>query len=256
MRDWLYDLEAALDRAAGLEARLDVAAAALRDHGFSAVIYDYAPVPVSHDGILITPNLLKLRNIGADMEELWCRGGYYQIDPVQLIAARSSTPFAWSYAQPDSSPIGAIMEPRHAPVVSYLRDTRMTCGITVPLHLADGDFATFTGIRIDPEADFMGEIRSHLAAVSLIGHVFHGAIYEELDPRTKTCRHVRLTPREIECLRLTAQGLTAKQIAFALGRSIATVNLHLTLATRKLGARNRVQAVARAAHYRLLDRMH
>jgi LuxR family transcriptional regulator len=29
--------------------------------------------------------------------------------------------------------------------------------------------------------------------------------------------------------------------------------LHLKSAIRKLGARNRVQAVARAAHYRLLD---
>jgi LuxR family transcriptional regulator len=54
-------------------------------------------------------------------------------------------------------------------------------------------------------------------------------------------------------LKLCAQGLTAKQIAFRLDRSPATVMLHLKSATRKLGARNRVQAVARAAHYRLLD---
>ena len=66
-------------------------------------------------------------------------------------------------------------------------------------------------------------------------------------------RHVRLSPRERECLKLCAQGLTAKQIAYRLDRSPATVMLHLKSATRKLGARNRVQAVARAAHYRLLD---
>jgi LuxR family transcriptional regulator len=47
--------------------------------------------------------------------------------------------------------------------------------------------------------------------------------------------------------------MTAKQIAYKLDRSPATVMLHLKSATRKLGARNRVQAVARAAHYRLLD---
>jgi LuxR family transcriptional regulator len=64
---------------------------------------------------------------------------------------------------------------------------------------------------------------------------------------------VRLSPRERECLKLCAKGMTAKQIAYKLDRSPATVMLHLKSATRKLGARNRVQAVARAAHYRLLD---
>ncbi|NMC26232.1 MAG: response regulator transcription factor, partial [Serratia sp.] len=50
-----------------------------------------------------------------------------------------------------------------------------------------------------------------------------------------------------------AQGLTAKEIARKLCRSVATVTLHLNTATRKLGASNRVQAVVRAMHYRLLD---
>jgi LuxR family transcriptional regulator len=129
----------------------------------------------------------------------------------------------------------------------------MTCGVTVPIHLSGGDLATFTGIRIDPEGDFGEGVRHHLAAITLIGHIFHSAVYPDFDPRIKTCQHVRLTARERECLRLTAQGLTAKQIAHQLGRAIGTINLHLTLAIRKLGARNRVQAIARAAHYRLLD---
>jgi LuxR family transcriptional regulator len=245
--------ETALDQAHGLEDRLDAAQDALSAFGFTSVIYDYTPVPFAHDGELITPSLLKLRNIEANMADLWCRAGYYQIDPVQWVAAKSSAPFFWSYARPEGSPLERVMGPRHAPVVSYLRDTRMTCGITVPIHLSGGDFATFTGIRIDPDGDFGADARAHLAAVTLIGHVFHNAVYADFDPRIRTCQHVKLTAREIECLRLTAQGLTAKQIAHKLGRAVGTVNLHLTLAIRKLGAKNRVQAIARAAHYRLLD---
>jgi LuxR family transcriptional regulator len=75
----------------------------------------------------------------------------------------------------------------------------------------------------------------------------------DFDPALKTCQYVKLTARERECLRLTAQGMTAKQIAHKLGRAVGTINLHLNLAIRKLGAKNRTQAVARAAHYRLLD---
>lgn len=252
MQDLPFDFEASLDRAHGLEPRLDLAQAALAAYGFTSVIYDYAPVPVSHDGELITPTLLKLRNIEPNMADLWCRGGYYQIDPVQLLAARSSVPFVWSYAKPEGSALGRVMAARHAPVVSYLRDTRMTCGVTVPIHLSGGDFATFTGIRIDPEGDFGEAARQRLPEIALVGQVFHNAVYPGFDRETRTCQHVRLTPREIECLRLTAQGLTAKQIAHRLGRAVGTVNLHLNLAIRKLGARNRVQAIARAAHYRLL----
>src|SRR5688572_24457487 len=201
MQDPLAGFEIDLDRAHGLESQLDAAQAALAGFGFTSVIYDYTPVPFSHDGELITPSLLKLRNIEANMADLWCRGGYYQIDPVQLVAARNSAPFVWSYSHPEGSPLGRVMTPKHAPVVSYLKDTRMTCGVTVPIHLSGGDFATFTGIRIDPEGDFGASTHPHLAAITLIGHIFHNAVYQDFDPQTKTCQHVRLTVRERECLR-------------------------------------------------------
>jgi LuxR family transcriptional regulator len=59
--------------------------------------------------------------------------------------------------------------------------------------------------------------------------------------------------RERECLQHSAKGLTAKGIAATLHRSEATVNLHLIGAARKLGARNRVEAVVRGLHYRLVE---
>jgi LuxR family transcriptional regulator len=92
-----------------------------------------------------------------------------------------------------------------------------------------------------------------MVEIALAGYAFHNAALESYDADALPSRHVRLSPRERECLQLCARGMTAKQIAFKLDRSPATVMLHLKSATRKLGARNRVQAVARAAHYRLLD---
>ncbi|NVL29174.1 response regulator transcription factor, partial [Pseudomonas syringae pv. actinidiae] len=44
-----------------------------------------------------------------------------------------------------------------------------------------------------------------------------------------------------------------REIAGQLNRSVATITLHLNSAMQKLGAKNRVQAVVRAVHYRLLD---
>jgi DNA-binding NarL/FixJ family response regulator len=62
-----------------------------------------------------------------------------------------------------------------------------------------------------------------------------------------------LTDRELEILELAAVGLTVKQVGKRLGLSPRTVETHLSRLYRKLGARNRVQALSRAAALGLVD---
>ena len=57
---------------------------------------------------------------------------------------------------------------------------------------------------------------------------------------------VAMSPRELDCLRLTADGRTSEEIADLLGLSRHTANQHLTSATQKLNAVNRIQAVSKA----------
>ena len=52
-----------------------------------------------------------------------------------------------------------------------------------------------------------------------------------------------LTPRQIEVLRLIAEGKSNKQIAYEMGVSEATVKLHINALLRAVGATNRTQAV-------------
>lgn len=54
----------------------------------------------------------------------------------------------------------------------------------------------------------------------------------------------RLTTREQEVLRRTAQGDTNAQIAAGMGVTIHAVKFHLSSIFRKLGVRNRTGAVA------------
>jgi LuxR family transcriptional regulator len=187
------------------------------------------------------------------MEMLWRDGSLYNFDPVQDAALNVARPFLWSYIGGQSDIMSRVLQDRHGPVVSYLRDTRLTLGITVPIHLVGGDLATFTTMRQDPEPGSVEDATRALAEVGLLGQTLHERVFASFDTRQRTCPHVRLTPRERQCLRLCAEGLAAKEIAYRIDRSLPTVMLHLAAATRKLGARNRVQAVARAAHYRLLD---
>jgi DNA-binding NarL/FixJ family response regulator len=83
-----------------------------------------------------------------------------------------------------------------------------------------------------------------------------GAI-AELGRRAKRAREPEsphgLTAREREVLAHAARGLTVGQMARRLHLSPRTVETHLTHAYRRLGVRNRVQALARASDLGLIE---
>ncbi|MEU3164599.1 response regulator transcription factor [Streptosporangium sp. NPDC006930] len=63
----------------------------------------------------------------------------------------------------------------------------------------------------------------------------------------------RLTEREVEVLRLVAEGYSNREIAQALFLAEGTVKNHVSTMLLKLGARDRTNAVLRALHANLLD---
>ena len=72
-------------------------------------------------------------------------------------------------------------------------------------------------------------------------------------PRTSTRENpASLTPREVEVLRLVAQGLRNAEIAALLFLSEKTVAHHVSAILRKLGVRTRGQASAAAARLGLV----
>jgi DNA-binding CsgD family transcriptional regulator len=66
----------------------------------------------------------------------------------------------------------------------------------------------------------------------------------------ETDGHALLTPREIEVLAALAEGMTNKAIARRLNISLHTVKFHVESLFRKLGARTRTEAVAKASERR------
>lgn len=62
-----------------------------------------------------------------------------------------------------------------------------------------------------------------------------------------------MSKRELECLKLTANGQTSEEIALRLGLSVHTANQYLTNTTQKLNAVSRIHAVAKALRLGLID---
>jgi LuxR family transcriptional regulator len=236
----------------GMDQRLALMHEAILPLGFSSLVYDYTAVACTPERTLIRPNIMRTVNLPGSFETLWMEENYFAIDLVQQVCQTTSRPFVWSHFDGQNRIRGRSWAPEQQPVVRYLRDTRLTCGVTVPIRLPGGGLATVTGIRIDAEPSFPGDARHNIAAFTLLALELNEALYADFDDDIRTCQHVRLTRREIECLSLSAQGLTAEAIAERIGRSLPTVTLHLNSAARKLGARNRAQAIALASHYRLL----
>jgi DNA-binding NarL/FixJ family response regulator len=88
--------------------------------------------------------------------------------------------------------------------------------------------------------------------------VLEGVPPNWLEPLTKRIGRRRngapvLTGRETEVLTIAAEGLTARQIGSRLGVRERTVTTHLFRIYRKLGADNRIAAIAAAARSGLID---
>lgn len=81
------------------------------------------------------------------------------------------------------------------------------------------------------------------------------SLFEEVarQRRQASTRRPPMSKREIECLRLTANGHTSDAIATTLGLSVHTANQYLINSTHKLNAVNRIHAVAKALRIGLID---
>jgi LuxR family transcriptional regulator len=224
--------------------------------GFSAFAYDFTPVTRSHDGEVIAPNLLRTFGMPDDFEDLWLNHGYYAKDVAWLACHSSNMPFVWTcdtYLIGANSSVRLETGPSFRPMFQYMADTRLTAGINVPVHVPGGGLATVNALKFDPEPNFVKDARHALESFATCAYELQTAVAAYFDGSVLRSRHVRLSEREIECLRLSAQGLTTEQVADKIYRSVPTAALHLKHAAQKLGARNRAQAIARAAYYRLLD---
>ena len=96
-------------------------------------------------------------------------------------------------------------------------------------------------------------LRDALPGRHLIVFAPAGWTDDELSPPVRDDTAPKLSPRELEVLRLAAEGLSGPRIAELLSISPATIKTHFTHIYAKLGVTDRAAAVARALRLGLID---
>jgi DNA-binding NarL/FixJ family response regulator len=100
-----------------------------------------------------------------------------------------------------------------------------------------------------PRAEIFAAVREVAAGGSLL----QPPVAARLVARVARPDPPALTARELEVLRLVAQGRANKEVAAALGVTERTVKFHLSAIMSRLGAANRTEAVALAAQHGLIE---
>jgi len=114
-------------------------------------------------------------------------------------------------------------------------------GLAFPLITLDGQIVM---VSLGGEAVQLSG--AEFGLVSLVSTYAVGRAMQIHTMATSTIDHIELTPRERECLQWAAVGKSEWEISQILGISEHTSEKHLLNAKSKLGAVNRVQAVAEA----------
>jgi len=238
-----------ISRSSDFVRRVDDVFGYMQRMGFSRMVYDYAPIKARCRGRVPVPSIFAQRNLDEGMWARWIDNDYLQKDPVQIAALATTVPFIWTYDAGVESAIRPLLTPDTQPVITYMTNLEAIVGITVPIHLPSGGFATLNGILSGSGALQYQKASRLVADFSLLAQLFNQSVLHLVDPADETDP---LTPRELECLDYAANGCSAKEIACRLSRSEPTVIMHLNSAMRKLGARNRTHAVTLAHRRRLI----
>lgn len=172
--------------------------------------------------------------------------GYADIDPIIAHAYRYSTPLLWRENTFDS--------PERRQFMEVARSFGLGSGLSVPIGSLANEMALVSMANPETSKDAFAH-SVHLAGTAFVmSSYIHEAVRRLVFASTPDSSGTPcLTPRELECMRWWAAGKTAIQIGDIMKISVAGVHFHMQNLRRKLGVRNKHQAIARAVLQGLIN---
>lgn len=120
-------------------------------------------------------------------------------------------------------------------------------GVAVPVHEAGRPAAGFIFGGAKPDVS-----SGTIAMLQILAHAAFERYRKLLDTEAAGPLY-GLSAREIQCLRGAAAGRGDAEVGAALGISARTVRFHIDGAKVKLGAKSRIQAIAKALHEKIIS---
>ncbi len=169
---------------------------------------------------------------------------YIEIDPRIADTWDRTAPLVWDQS---------TMRGRNPAADAFLDDALahgIGSGVCMPLHDALGTRRLIVLNSATPilSATRRQQITRDLGDLLVFANYFHeifmkAVVAKKVPPRAAG---MKLSARELECLRLAASGLTTEAVAKKLGIAARTAQFHFDSIRSKLGAANRQEAIARA----------
>lgn len=183
-------------------------------------------------------------NYPREWQAIYVEKNYLRIDPVVTNAKHGPPLFAWSGE--DARRLGRrVVTQFYADAARFGICSGLS--VSVPVGFRDRMVFTLAGDRPRVYAD--GGIDPVTAAVAV---AFVHSRLAEAKSDTSLASGIKLSPREAECLRWFAEGVSMPDIAKMLNLSERTVRSYIDEATRKVGAANNRQAGTHAARLGLI----
>lgn len=173
------------------------------------------------------------------------RSNYLSVDPVVTVGARSLLPVDWStFDLSERKVVRMFNEAREAGVGAQ--------GLTIPIRGPEnGTWALFSVTCNDTDVEWRRRRREIVADLVLVAYFLHQKAFELHNPGEIIDLNA-ITRRETEALSWTAEGKSVADIGALMKISTETVKAHLDSARFKLGALNRVHAVAKAIRHGII----
>lgn len=162
----------------------------------------------------------------------------YRDDPVHAASIRSASGLCWERIREVIAPTRAQLS-----MLQRGRAHGLVSGYTVPFRIP-GERGAFFSVARRKEGPFT---YVEAASAQLIGEIAFRRGRELTEGRATKGRGARLSPRQIDCVRLIAAGKTEWEIGVILGLSPSTIHEYVEGARQRYGVKTRSQLVLAAA---------
>jgi LuxR family quorum sensing-dependent transcriptional regulator len=202
--------------------------------GFGFDTYACGEVDLAH----LERNSFYVLDWPAEWLKLYMELDLIQADPLVDALHEHREPFTLSALRMSHAPL----KPASAKIIALGNKYGWSDGFVVPLPHGEKQFGLVTMVGRKPEMDAQGQ--SYLA---LIAMCFYSFVRDLVPTEGFAVAPAKLTAREIDCLKLVAQGFSDQKLATSMGISKWTAHEHVESAKRKLKAKSRAEVIAIAA---------